>query len=65
MVHSDGNPLWVAPMKTTPELLTLGEMLRLLKTVDAELQAPKANGYTEGEATAGQVLTISDDGECR
>jgi hypothetical protein len=52
-------------MKTTPELLTLGEMLRLLKTVDAELQAPKANGYTEGEATAGQVLTISDDGECR
>jgi hypothetical protein len=33
------------------------------KVVSDELQTPKANGFTKGEATAGQAFTVGGDGE--
>jgi hypothetical protein len=35
------------------------------EVVSNELKAPKANGLTEGEATARQAFTVSGDGEHR
>jgi hypothetical protein len=39
-------------------------MAQATEAVDDELYAPKANSFTKGEATAGQVLAISVDNEC-
>jgi hypothetical protein len=32
--------------------------------VGNELEAPKANGFTEGDASAHQALSIGSDDEC-
>jgi hypothetical protein len=58
MVRSIGHPLRVIPTKTMPESLPLGERLRLPKQ-------SAMNGFAEGEATAGQFLSIGSDGEHR
>jgi hypothetical protein len=41
MVRSDGDPLWVIPMKTAPESLPLGERLKRLKQSTMNSKLPK------------------------
>jgi hypothetical protein len=52
--HEDG--AWVAP---------LGKEAQAAEAVGNGLKAPKANGLTEGEATAHQAFTVGGDGERR
>jgi hypothetical protein len=62
MARSDGDPLRVIPTKMTPESPPGGEA-QAAETVDDKLKAPKMNGFTEGETTTCQVLSVSGDGE--
>jgi hypothetical protein len=62
MPHSDGDPLQVIPMKIVPESPPGGEA-QVAKAVGDELEAPKVNGFVEGEATTHQSLSVSDDNE--
>jgi hypothetical protein len=41
MAHSDGDPLWVVPMKMVPKSLHLGERLRPLKQSAMNSRLPK------------------------
>jgi hypothetical protein len=43
----------------------LGERFRLSKQSTMNSRLPKANGFTKGGATVGQVLTVGGDRECR
>jgi hypothetical protein len=61
----DGGLLRVEPMKVAPESFLLGERIRPPKAVSDELEVPKPNGFTEGEATACQTFIIGGDGKCR
>jgi hypothetical protein len=50
MGHSgDAGPLWVEPMSVVSEPSLLGES-QAAEAVGDELEAPKANGFAEGEA---------------
>jgi hypothetical protein len=54
MSHSDDDPLRVVPMKIAPDSPPppLGGEAQAAKIVDDELEAPKVNGFAEGEANA-------------
>jgi hypothetical protein len=41
MAHGDGDPLWVVPMKTTHEMLPLGQRLRLSMQSAMNSRLPK------------------------
>jgi hypothetical protein len=61
MVRSDDDLLCVVPTKTVSESFPLGERLGLSKAVGDELQVLKANNFTKGEATAGQLFAVGGD----
>jgi hypothetical protein len=58
----DGGPLWVEHKKAASESFLQGEA-QAVEAVGDEVKAPKANSFTEGDATACQTFTVSDDGE--
>jgi hypothetical protein len=63
----DGASLRAEPMKVAPNSPLLGEAApprgeaQAAEVVSNELKAPKTNGFTEGEATACQALTVDSD----
>jgi hypothetical protein len=58
-----GSPLQFEPMKVASNPSLLGERLRPPKQSAMKSRLPKVNGFTEGEATARQTFTVSDDDE--
>jgi hypothetical protein len=40
-----------------------GRKVQAIKAAGDELKAPKANGFTEGEAIAQEALTVYSDGD--
>ena len=57
-----GVPLWVDPTTAASEPPP-AEEAQAVEAVSDEFEPPKVNGFTEGEATAHQTLTVSRDSE--